>query len=142
MQELDQLQEGYDEMSGFQSCDLLMSQLPWRVFHLKIIYGTNQRECWQITLLSCHRLKNALFLMFFIWNHFHFARKLLAAFHQAQMAAPLPVRFQILLMRTIVPEKWLQICADHAKSRRLYFSDFSFKLDQTSGTTFRYQPIC
>lgn len=49
------------------------------------------------------------FFFFGILNHFHLARKLFAALCQAQMAALLPVRFQILLMRTIVPEKWLHL---------------------------------
>lgn len=40
LQKMNHLQVCYDEMSGFQSCDSLMSQLPLRVFHLKHIFRT------------------------------------------------------------------------------------------------------
>lgn len=59
------------------------------------------------------------------------------------MAALLPVRFQILLMRESLRNGriFMDLCG-WCQSRRLHFSAFSFKLDQTSGMTFRYQPIC
>lgn len=73
-------------MSGFQSCDSLMSQLPWRDFHLKIIYSTFSKllQVLQMALLNWHELKNAFIYLFilkkrrlyFILTYFHFARKL------------------------------------------------------------------
>lgn len=83
---MNQLQEGYDEMSGFQSCDLLMSQLPWRVFHLKIIYSTVSQPLRVLANYTSMLARTAKYIAF---NVFYFES---FPFGEKAFGCPLPSR--------------------------------------------------
>lgn len=127
---------------AFQSCDSLMSQLPLRAFHLKHIFRTavsvNVHFKVRMRQEKCFAF-NAFCILFWFSPHFEKA-----------FCCPLPspngcqsgFRFcwweQSSLKNGCIFMDTRGLC----QSRGFHFSDFSSKLDQTSGTTFRYQPIC
>lgn len=108
----------------------------------KVLYKAIRNYSWKLA----RREKYFVFNVCIFYFDFFIGKKLLSALCQAETAVSPPVRFRILSKGTEdeYSHPWkmavtpMESCA-WCQSRLLHSSGFSFKLDQTSETTFRYQ---